>query len=92
MVVVLLFTPVGGSPKMRKYWTEFVEGTDILVFVVDSTGDRESLVTAGAELKSVLSNPRMENVPTIIVANKQVGTTGRTEHLVHGFGPHIMAY
>ena len=56
---------------MRKYWTNFVQDTCTLMYVVDST-DEARLPESYSELHKVLGDERLKGVPVIIVANKQV--------------------
>ncbi|XP_064630871.1 ADP-ribosylation factor-like protein 3 [Lineus longissimus] len=61
---------IGGSEKVRQYWTNFVDDTDVLVFIVDSS-DRDRLEEAAGELMNLLSDKRLHHVPAVILANKQ---------------------
>uniref|UniRef100_A0A8B9ZGB2 ADP ribosylation factor like GTPase 10 n=1 Tax=Anas platyrhynchos TaxID=8839 RepID=A0A8B9ZGB2_ANAPL len=61
---------VGGSQNLRAYWSHYLSGAHVLVFVVDSV-DRERLLTARQELHALLAQePRL---PLVVLANKQVG-------------------
>lgn len=66
---VFLF-PVGGKDKERSYWTNFLQDTDILVFVVDAS-NVHNLSHAVKEIKWLLADERLANVPVLLVANKQ---------------------
>lgn len=57
---------------MRKYWADFIQDCDILVYVVDAASDGESLKLAGEELQHILDDPGLDSVPLILLANKQV--------------------
>ncbi|KAG8429045.1 hypothetical protein GDO86_019222 [Hymenochirus boettgeri] len=61
---------VGGQDKLRSSWKEYLEDTDVLIFVVDSA-DPSRLQDATAELLTVLNNNNMSGVPFLILANKQ---------------------
>ncbi|XP_015429616.1 PREDICTED: ADP-ribosylation factor-like protein 3 [Dufourea novaeangliae] len=61
---------IGGADTARKYWAAFLEDTDLLVFVVDAS-DIEKLSLAASTLKQLLDDARMENVPILVIANKQ---------------------
>ncbi|KAM4795007.1 ADP-ribosylation factor-like protein 11 [Rhinophrynus dorsalis] len=61
---------VGGQDKLRSNWKEYLEDTDVLIFVVDSS-DTSKLPDATAELLSVLNNTNMSGVPFLVLANKQ---------------------
>ncbi|CAH2224930.1 ADP-ribosylation factor 11 [Pelobates cultripes] len=60
---------VGGQDKLRSNWKEYLEDTDALIFVVDSS-DVPRLPDAAAELVTVLNNENMLGVPFLILANK----------------------
>ncbi|KAK2498105.1 hypothetical protein MC885_002243 [Smutsia gigantea] len=68
--VSLTLWDVGGQTQLRASWKEYLEGTDILVYVLDST-DRARLPEAVSELMEVLANPNMASVPFLVLANKQ---------------------
>lgn len=63
---------VGGQEKIRKLWRHYFQGTDALVFVVDSQ-DRDRMATAKEELWKILDDdytrPTLTHV--LIYANKQ---------------------
>jgi small GTP-binding protein len=61
---------IGGQDSIRKLWKHYYEGTDALIFVVDSS-DRERAELASEELHTILAQPEMVNVVTLIYANKQ---------------------
>ncbi|KAK6485674.1 ADP-ribosylation factor-like protein 11 [Huso huso] len=61
---------VGGQDQMRPNWKHFLEDSDGLVFVVDST-DEARLEEAKKELKRVLKHDSMKEIPLMVLANKQ---------------------
>jgi GTPase SAR1 family protein len=62
---------VGGSEGVRKYWGNFLQDTDLLVFVVDAA-DMNNLSLAVKEIKTLLGDDRLVGVPILVLANKQV--------------------
>lgn len=62
---------VGGDEKYRQTWTHFVQDSNLVMFVVDST-DKKRFQLASYELKKILADERLHGVPLIVVANKQV--------------------
>lgn len=62
---------VGGSNATRKYWSSFIQDTCVLMYVVDSA-DEKRLPEAFSELHRILGDERLNRVPIVIVANKQV--------------------
>jgi small GTP-binding protein len=61
---------IGGQDAIRKLWKYYYEGSDALIFVVDSN-DRERIEMACEELQIILSQPEMEKVSVLVYANKQ---------------------
>lgn len=62
---------VGGAEETRTYWSNFLQDTDLLIFMVDAS-DVTKLSLAVSTLKELLGDQRMDNVPILVVANKQV--------------------
>ncbi|CAG9760090.1 unnamed protein product [Ceutorhynchus assimilis] len=61
---------IGGQRKIRPYWKNYFENTDILIYVVDSA-DKKRLEETGIELYELLSDDKLNNVPLLVYANKQ---------------------
>mmetsp|Transcript_29634 Transcript_29634/g.55481 ORF Transcript_29634/g.55481 Transcript_29634/m.55481 type:complete len:181 (+) Transcript_29634:80-622(+) len=61
---------VGGQDKIRKLWRYYYEGTDGLIFVVDSS-DRDRIQDAQEELHRMLAEPELEKAALLVLANKQ---------------------
>ncbi|KFO27837.1 ADP-ribosylation factor-like protein 11 [Fukomys damarensis] len=68
--VPLVLWDIGGQTQLRASWKDYLEGTDVLMYVLDST-DEARLPEALAELMKVLNNPNMVGVPFLLLANKQ---------------------
>ncbi|KAL0269152.1 UNVERIFIED_CONTAM: hypothetical protein PYX00_006974 [Menopon gallinae] len=68
--ICLKIWEIGGMDKVRSYWTNFLQDTDILVFVVDAA-NFHNLSRAVKEIKWLLADERLANVPVLLVANKQ---------------------
>lgn len=69
-----MFEIVGGSDKVKPYWTNFIPNTNLLVFVIDSS-DEEHILAATTEFNKLLSDDRLKGVPVLLLANKQVSQT-----------------
>lgn len=82
VIVKYYFILVGGSDATRKYWTAFLQDTDLLLFVVDAS-DINKLSSAASILKQLLSDARMDDVPILVVANKQVNIFNNTYLRIH---------
>lgn len=61
---------VGGQHKIRPLWVHYFQGTQGLVFVVDSN-DRERMDEAAETMHDILREPDMEGVAVLVLANKQ---------------------
>merc|ERR1719270_2203281 len=61
---------IGGQDKIRKLWRHYYQGTQGLIFVVDSS-DRERIEDAQQELSKMLQEEEMRNVVVLVFANKQ---------------------
>ena len=62
---------VGGSENFRQYWGNFYADSHMLVYVVDASAP-ERLGEARSELMKVLQDEHIQELPVVIVANKQV--------------------
>merc|ERR1712023_521265 len=56
--------------KIRKLWRYYYEGTQGLIFVVDSN-DRDRIEDAREELTKILSEDEMRDAAVLVFANKQ---------------------
>jgi len=61
---------IGGQRRIRPYWRNYFENTDILIYVIDST-DRNRFEETGEELTELLEDEKLVGVPLLIFANKQ---------------------
>ncbi|EPY73103.1 ADP-ribosylation factor-like protein 14 [Camelus dromedarius] len=68
--LLLTVWDIGGQEKMRTVWGDFCENTDGLVYVVDST-DNQRLEDSRREFEHILKNEHIQNVPVVLLANKQ---------------------
>lgn len=66
----LTFWDIGGQKKMRELWSNFLEDTDGLLYVVDSS-DKRRLEESRREFELILKNESIKNVPVVVLANKQ---------------------
>ena len=61
---------VGGQSKIRPLWRHYYQGTNGLIFVVDSS-DRDRVEDAREELAGLLSADEMRDAVVLVFANKQ---------------------
>lgn len=75
---------VGGQDKIRKLWRHYYQGSDALIYIVDSA-DRERLQLAQEELHSVLSDSELSTIPVLVFANKSdLPSSMKTNEVVDG--------
>ncbi|XP_013385263.1 ADP-ribosylation factor-like protein 3 [Lingula anatina] len=68
--VALDIWEIGGGETVRKYWPNFLQDTDLLVYMVDSSNEAR-FPEAYTELHILLGDERLKKVPILILANKQ---------------------
>eukprot|EP00550_Attheya_septentrionalis_P006950 CAMPEP_0198295332 /NCGR_PEP_ID=MMETSP1449-20131203/27277_1 /TAXON_ID=420275 /ORGANISM="Attheya septentrionalis, Strain CCMP2084" /LENGTH=188 /DNA_ID=CAMNT_0043995613 /DNA_START=35 /DNA_END=599 /DNA_ORIENTATION=- len=61
---------IGGQDKIRPLWRHYFQGTQALIYVVDSN-DTERIEEARLSLHSVLSADELQDVVLLVFANKQ---------------------
>ena len=61
---------IGGQDILRKLWYHYYDGTDAIIFVVDSN-DSERIEDAKEELNRILQEDRLKDSKILIYANKQ---------------------
>ncbi|XP_056146637.1 ADP-ribosylation factor-like protein 3 [Lampris incognitus] len=61
---------IGGQRKIRPYWRNYFESTDVLIYVIDSS-DRIRIEETSQELAELLEEEKLAAVPLLIFANKQ---------------------
>jgi len=61
---------VGGQDKIRPLWRHYYQGTNGLIYVVDSN-DRDRVEDAREELNKMLNEDEMRDAVVLVFANKQ---------------------
>lgn len=61
---------IGGQRKIRAYWRNYYENTDVVIFVIDSS-DKKRFEEAKDVLEDLLEEEKLNNAPLLILANKQ---------------------
>ena len=61
---------IGGQKSIRAYWRNYYDKTEGLVYVIDSA-DTQRLEETSIELGQLLADPKLENTPLLVFANKQ---------------------
>ena len=60
---------VGGAEGIRTYWTHYIDSSDGLIWVVDST-DRKRINDSKTELHKLLADSKLAGNPLIVFCNK----------------------
>ncbi|KAE8636349.1 hypothetical protein XENTR_v10002950 [Xenopus tropicalis] len=63
--------PTTGATNIRKYWSRYYQGSQGVIFVLDSASSEDDLETARNELHSALQHPQLCTLPFLILANHQ---------------------
>eukprot|EP00803_Ostreobium_quekettii_P005101 evm.model.scf_729.1 EVM.evm.TU.scf_729.1 scf_729:321-3104(-) len=67
--VVIKLWDLGGQPRFRGMWERYCRGVQAIVFVVDAS-DLDTIDDATRELHGLLDRPLLENIPLLVLANK----------------------
>lgn len=71
-----------GADNIKKYWSRYYQGSQGVVFVLDSASSDEDLEAARNELHSALQHPQLCTLPFLILANHQDRPAARTPNQV----------
>ncbi|XP_065883283.1 ADP-ribosylation factor-like protein 3 [Dysidea avara] len=83
---------IGGQKKIRTYWRNYFENTDVLVYVIDSA-DRKRLEETGFELGELLADEKLTGVPVLVYANKQdLLHSASASDIAHGLNLHSIRH
>ncbi|XP_051785983.1 ADP-ribosylation factor-like protein 15 isoform X3 [Erpetoichthys calabaricus] len=63
--------PTTGADNIKKYWSRYYQGSQGVIFVLDSASSEEDLEIARNELHSALQHPQLCTLPFLILANHQ---------------------
>jgi ADP-ribosylation factor protein 1 len=61
---------IGGQDRLRRLWRHYYNGTNGVIFVVDSN-DRERIKEAHEELHKMLAEDELRDAALLVLANKQ---------------------
>eukprot|EP00617_Octactis_speculum_P024110 CAMPEP_0185746996 /NCGR_PEP_ID=MMETSP1174-20130828/5673_1 /TAXON_ID=35687 /ORGANISM="Dictyocha speculum, Strain CCMP1381" /LENGTH=182 /DNA_ID=CAMNT_0028421997 /DNA_START=45 /DNA_END=593 /DNA_ORIENTATION=- len=61
---------IGGQDRIRPLWRHYYNGTDAVIFVIDSN-DRERVEIAAEELHKLMNEDEMKDAVLLCFANKQ---------------------
>lgn len=61
---------IGGQRKIRPYWRNYFDNTDVLIYVIDSS-DAKRFEETEQELQELLAEEKLSGAPILVFANKQ---------------------
>ncbi|XP_067936640.1 ADP-ribosylation factor-like protein 15 [Watersipora subatra] len=68
---ILTVKEIGGSEKIRKYWSHYYKGAQGVIFVVDGAGEASELETARAALVEAMDDPQLSGLPILLLVTHQ---------------------
>ncbi|XP_078809384.1 ADP-ribosylation factor-like protein 15a isoform X6 [Oryzias latipes] len=74
--------PTTGADNIKKYWCRYYQGSQGVIFVLDSASSNEDLEVARNELHSALQHPQLCTLPFLILANHQDNRAARTPNQI----------
>uniref|UniRef100_A0A3P8WT09 ARF like GTPase 15 n=1 Tax=Cynoglossus semilaevis TaxID=244447 RepID=A0A3P8WT09_CYNSE len=80
---ILNVKELGGANNIKKYWSHYYQGSQGVIFVLDSASSDEDLEAARNELHSALQHPQLCTLPFLILANHQDKPAARTPNQVN---------
>ncbi len=81
---------IGGQRKIRPYWRNYFDNTDVLIYVIDSA-DEKRFEETGHELQELLFEEKLMGVPVLLFANKQdLMGSARADKIAEGLGLHAI--
>lgn len=72
-----------GADNIKKYWSRYYQGSQGVIFVLDSASSDEDLEEARNELHSALQHPQLCTLPFLILANHQDKPAARAPNQVN---------
>lgn len=82
---ILNIKELGGSEDIRKYWPRYYQGTQAVVFVIDSASSDSILESSRSELHSALQHPQLTTLPFLILANHMDRPAARSVHEIRKY-------
>ncbi|KAG7253124.1 hypothetical protein CRUP_030945 [Coryphaenoides rupestris] len=70
------------ADNIKKYWSRYYQGSQGVVFVLDSASSDEDLEAARNELHSALQHPQLCTLPFLILANHQDKPAARSPNQI----------
>lgn len=81
---------IGGQDKIRRLWKHYYNGVNGIIFVVDSN-DPARFKEAGDEIARLASEPELDRIPLLVLANKQdLRSAAPTKVIAEAVGMHTL--
>ncbi|XP_051535225.1 ADP-ribosylation factor-like protein 15 isoform X1 [Myxocyprinus asiaticus] len=74
---VLNVKELGGAETIKKYWSRYYQGSQGVVFVLNSAASDEEMELSRSELHLALQHPQLCTLPFLILANHQDSPAAR---------------
>ncbi|XP_062874395.1 ADP-ribosylation factor-like protein 15a [Trichomycterus rosablanca] len=75
---VLNVKELGGADSIKKYWSRYYQGSQGVIFVLNSTISDEEMTLCRSELQQALQHPQLCTLPVLILANHQDSPAARS--------------
>ncbi|CAM4540163.1 unnamed protein product [Leuciscus chuanchicus] len=69
---------IGGAETIKKYWSRYYQGSQGVVFVLNSAGSDEEMEASRSELHLAMQHPQLCTLPFLILANHQDSPAARS--------------
>ncbi|XP_073806923.1 ADP-ribosylation factor-like protein 15a isoform X7 [Danio rerio] len=79
--------PTTGAETIKKYWSRYYQGSQGVVFVLNSAASDEEMEASRSELHLALQHPQLCTLPFLVLANHQDSPAARSvseEGNIHG--------
>ncbi|KAL1274891.1 hypothetical protein QQF64_027705 [Cirrhinus molitorella] len=74
---ILNVKELGGAESIKKYWSRYYQGSQGVVFVLNSAASDEEMEASRSELHSAMQHPQLCTLPFLILANYQDSPAAR---------------
>ncbi|KAK9974525.1 hypothetical protein ABG768_022614, partial [Culter alburnus] len=75
---ILNVKELGGAETIKKYWSRYYQGSQGVVFVLNSAASDEEMEASRSELHLALQHPQLCTLPFLILANHQDSPAARS--------------
>ena len=67
----MTFSTHTGGDNVRPYWDKYFQGSQGVIFVIDSTCDTQTMDQNKEEFDKAMDNEELEGLPLLVLANHQ---------------------